>query len=60
MPNVSSTSCRPHALRKVAERLQRGKRYESPNGSHVVVTQKVVRLCNLIRNLDFFFPDVCS
>ena len=37
MPNASSTSCKPRALRKVAEHLQRGKRLESPNGSHVDV-----------------------
>jgi hypothetical protein len=38
MPSVSLTSFKLPALRKVAERLQPGKRPESPNGSHVVMT----------------------
>lgn len=40
MPNASSTSSKPHAQQKVVEHLQRGKRPESLNGSHVDVNQK--------------------
>jgi len=51
MPSASLTSFNPPALRKVAERLQHGKRPESSNGSHVVM---VVGLCNNLFSLDFY------